>query len=168
MRRFAVIATAIAAAAAFGACRITLEDDSFPVDAGSNLSASCMAAQTANDLAFLEARVFGTACTFSGCHNGANDDAGRMDLRAGMSYASLVGKPSDIDDRFMLVDPGNPNKSFLLYMVQHFEKEEMDPPAMDPPVDVGFMPQNTGGRPICSQKREAIERWIAAGAMPSP
>lgn len=163
MRRLAVLATAVAA---LGACRLSLEDDSFPIDAGSNLSASCMAAQTASDLAFLESKVFATACTFSGCHNGANDDAGQMDLRAGMAHASLVNKPSNVDPSYMLVVPGMPNQSYLLMMVQHFGPEEMSPPADPPPFDIGFMPQNTGGRAICAPKREAIERWIAAGAMP--
>lgn len=163
MRRLAVLATAVAS---LGACRISLEDDSFPIDAGSNLSASCMAAQTASDLPFLEEKVFATACTFSGCHNGANDDAGMMDLRSGMSHASLVGKPSKVNPDFMLVVPGMPKQSYLLMMVQHFTPEEMEPPTAPPPLDIGLMPQNTGGKPICGPKREAIERWIAAGAMP--
>ncbi|MGE0404469.1 MAG: hypothetical protein AB7T06_47605 [Kofleriaceae bacterium] len=163
MRRFVVLATAVAS---FAACRLTLEDDSFPIDAGSNLSASCMAAQTASDLAFLETKVFATACTFSGCHNGANDDAGRMDLRSGMAHTSLVNKPSNIDPAYMLVVPGQPNQSYLMMMVQHLTPEELSPPADPPPLDIGFMPQNTGGKPICAPKREAIERWIMAGAMP--
>lgn len=165
MRRFAVLATVVAT---FAGCRITIDEagGSAIPDAGSNLSASCMAAQTASDLAFLESKVFGTACTFSGCHNGANDDAGRMDLRAGMAHASLVDKPSNVNPDYMLVVPGMPNKSYLLFMVQHFEGAQMDPPADDPPIDIGFMPQNAGGKPICAPKREAIERWIAAGAMP--
>lgn len=166
MRRLALFATCVAAVAAWGACRITLEDDSFPIDAGSNLSASCMMAQTSSDLAFLETKVFATACTFSGCHNGTDDDAGRMDLRSGMAFASLVNQPSNIDPSFMLVVPGQPTQSYLLMMVQHFRPEEMSPPAEPPPFEVGLMPQNTGGKPICAPKREAIARWIAAGAMP--
>lgn len=163
MRRFAVLATAVAT---LGACRLSLEDDSFPIDAGGAVSPSCMAAETASDLAFLETKVFATACTFSGCHNGANDDAGRMDLRSGMAYASLVGKPSNVNPDFLLVTPDFPNQSYLMMMVQHIAPEEMDPPADPPPLDIGLMPQNTGGRPICVQKREAIARWITAGAMP--
>lgn len=166
MRRFVVLATAVSVAATFGACRLTLEDDSFPIDAGSNLSVSCMQAQTASDLAFLETKVFATACTFSGCHNGASDDAGMMDLRSGMAHASLVGKPSKLDPSYNLVVAGEPTQSYLLMMVQHFEPEELSPPADPPPSDVGFMPQNTNGKPICAPKREAIERWITAGAMP--
>lgn len=162
MRRFVVLATVVAS---FAACRISLEDESFPIDAGS-LSPSCMAAQTASDLAFLEEKVYATACTFSGCHNGANDDAGRMDLRMGMSHTSLVNKPSNIDPTYMLVVPGQPSQSYLLMMIQHLAPEELSPPASPPPVDIGFMPQNTGGAPICVPKREAIERWIVAGALP--
>ncbi len=166
MRRFVILAAVVSAAAIISACRITLEDDSFPIDAGSNLSKSCMDAQAASDLAFLESKVFATACTFSGCHNGASDEAGMMDLRTGMSHASLVNKPSKLAPSYMLVVPGQPTQSYLLMMVQHFEPEQMSPPADPPPFDVGFMPQNTGGKPICAPKREAIERWITAGAMP--
>ncbi|MFN0251180.1 MAG: hypothetical protein ACKV2T_30170 [Kofleriaceae bacterium] len=166
MRRFVVLATAVSVAGTFGACRISLEDDSFPIDAGSNLSASCMAAQTASDLTFLETRVYATACTFSGCHNGASDDAGMMDLRSGMSLASLVNKPSKLEPAYMLVVPGQPTQSYLLMMVQHLSPEEMTPPADGPPIDIGFMPQNTGGKAICMPKREAIERWIVGGALP--
>ena len=166
MRRLAVLATVIATTATISACRISLEDDSFPIDAGENLSASCMEAKTASDLAFLETKVFATACTFSGCHNGATDDAGMMDLRSGMAHASLVNKASKLDTAYMLVVPGQPAQSYLLMMVQHLEPEQMSPPANPPPFDIGFMPQNTGGKPICTPKREAIERWIAAGAMP--
>jgi len=41
----------------------------------------------------------------------------------------------------------------------------MNPPAMPPPPTIGFMPQNSGGQLLCSQKLEAIERWIAMGAL---
>lgn len=168
MRRFVVLATALAVTAGLGAlggCRLSLEDDTVPVD-GNNLSPSCMAAQTASDLAFIEEKIFATACTFSGCHNGANDDAGRMDLRMGMSHTSLVGKPSNIAPAYMLVAPSAPDQSYLLMMIQHLTPAEMNPPTVAPPVDIGYMPQNAGGAAICAPKREAIQRWIAAGAMP--
>jgi hypothetical protein len=38
----------------------------------------------------------------------------------------------------------------------------MTPPATVP--EVGFMPLNTGGAPLCAEKRAALERWIAMGA----
>lgn len=161
MRRFAVLATVVAG---FVACRTSLEDDSFPIDAA--LSASCQQAQTESSVDFLEEFVFARHCNFSGCHNGQNTDAGMMDLRAGMAHASLVNVASKVNQDYMLVVPGMPNQSYLLMMVQHFEPEEMSPPADPPPADIGLMPQNAGNRPICGPKREALARWIEAGAMP--
>lgn len=137
------------------------------VDSGVDapLSASCMEAQTASDLAFIEQKIFKQSCIFSGCHNGANTDAGRVDLREGMSHAHLVGFDSALDPSRKLVVAGAPDQSYLLMMIKHIAPENMSPPADPPPAMVGFMPQNSGGSTQCLPKREAIQRWIEAGAL---
>lgn len=164
MHRFAVLAGLVVLAPA---CRLSLEDGaSGPVDSGVDapLSASCMEAQTASSLTFLETKVFAQSCIFSGCHNGAATDAGRVDLRAGMSRAHLVDFDSVLDPSRKLVVAGEPDQSYLLMMVKHIAPENMSPPASPPPAMVGYMPQNSGGSTMCLPKREAIERWIMAGA----
>jgi len=165
MSRLAVLASCIALVPA---CRYSLEDGSSNAVIDSSvdapLSPSCMEALTHSDLAFIEAKIFGQSCVFSGCHNGANTDAGRLDLRAGMAHAELVNVDSVIAPTYKYVVPGQPNQSHLLMMIQHIPPAMMSPPGMAPDPQIGFMPQNTGGRPICVEKQDAIQRWIMAGA----
>ena len=51
-----------------------------------------------------------------------------------------------------------------MMMVQQIKPSNMAPPLMSPPGDVGFMPQGTGNILLCPEKRDAIERWVTAGA----
>ena len=164
MIRYAVLVSCVALAPA---CRYSLEDDaSVPVDSNVDapLSASCMAATMHSDLAWIETNVFKQSCIFSGCHNGANTDAGRLDLREGMSFAELVNIDSVIAPTYKYVVPNQPNQSHLLLMIQHIPPAMMSPPTVAPDPQIGFMPQNAGGRALCVEKRTAIERWIMAGA----
>lgn len=165
MTSFAVLASCIALVSG---CRYSLEDgaSNITVDASVDapLSLSCMEAVTHSDLAFIETKIFAQSCIFSGCHNGANTDAGRLDLRSNMSFAELVGVDSVIAPTYKYVVPGQPNQSHLLLMIQHIPPAMMSPPTADPNPQIGFMPQNAGGRPICVEKRDAIQRWIMAGA----
>lgn len=173
MSRLVVLAGFIA----LSACRLSLEDGSeiSPVDSSVDapLSASCMEALSHSDLAFIETKIFAQSCIFSGCHNGADTAAGRLDLRAKGtgtpavppgSHAKLVGIDSVQAPTYKYVVPGEPNKSYLLMMIQHIPPAMMSPPAAAPDPQIGYMPQNAGGRPICAEKRDAIQRWIMAGA----
>ena len=117
-----------------------------------------------SDLAWIEDNVFKQSCIFSGCHNGANTAAGRVDLRLGNSHRTLVDVDSAIDPTRKLVVAGAPDQSYLLMMIKHIAPDDMAPPASPPPANIGYMPQNAGGATMCIQKREAIERWIEAGA----
>jgi hypothetical protein len=155
-------------------CRMSLDDDDdgtsddtdsddMPIDAP--ISMACMEATTYQNLANIEAKIFKQSCVFSGCHNGANTDAGRLDLREGMAFADLVGIDSQISPDHKMVAPGDPKASYLLVIMQHVPLAEATPPAEVPPASVGYMPQGTAGVPLCVQKREAIERWIMAGAL---
>lgn len=124
---------------------------------------SCQEATMHSDLTWIENNVFKQSCIFSGCHNGSGA-AGPLDLRAGMSHGTLVDAVSSLDPRHRLVMPGEPSQSYLLMMIKHIAPEDMDPPTSPPPESIGYMPQNAGGATMCVQKREAIERWILAGA----
>jgi hypothetical protein len=164
MLRLAVLASFVALAPA---CRLSLEDgSSAAADSGVDapISAACQEATMHSDLAWIENNVFKTSCIFSGCHNGAMTDAGRVDLRVGMSHSHLVNFASGLDGTRMLVVPNQPNQSYLLMMVKHIAPGMMSPPASEPPATVGYMPQNAGGAILCVQKRDAIQRWIEAGA----
>jgi hypothetical protein len=164
MSRVAVLASLVLVSA----CRIVLDDGS-STDAGSSadafVSAACTEAKSHSDLAWIEANVF-KSCTFSSCHHGQpGQDAGRIDLRVGQSFAFLVNFPSALDPTRKLVVPSVPNQSYLLMMIRQIPPGMMDPPASAPDPSIGFMPQNSGGSAICAEKRDAVERWIAMGAL---
>ncbi len=122
-------------------------------------AAPCMAAVTHADLTWIEQNIFQLSCTFSGCHDSAND-LGKLDLRPGMSRNSLIGVTSIADPTRILVVPNDIHSSYLMLSLHDFPPEMATPPGVTPAV--GYMPQ---GAPIlCCQKLQAIERWIMASA----
>ena len=140
------------------ACKIDL--DHAP-DAGNgkcqmSTSASCVDAAGHQELSWIQDNVFTKQCTFSGCHNGENTKQGKIDLRAGHSFATLVNGDSMLMTGAKLVVPGDPTSSYLEVMLGSV------PGTVDR--TVGLMPQNTGGQLLCCQKLDAIKGWIAAGA----
>jgi len=162
----------VAIASLLCGCRISLEDNTnveFASDGGtggracsvSTTSPQCLSATTHSDLAFIEQNIFAISCNFSGCHDSAGD-AGKLDLRAGMSHDHLVGVASRIDGTRTLVVPNDVAASYLLLMLRDVAPAMASPPGNPPPGSIGFMPQ---AAPIlCCQKLDAIERWINAGA----
>jgi hypothetical protein len=136
-----------------------------PPGADAPPSAACLEATMYEDLTNIEDKIFRLSCIFSGCHNGAATDAGRLDLRAGMSHAEMVGIDSEVDVGKKLVVAGDPGSSYLLLMMGHIAPGDFDPPTVAPPGSIGLMPQGTGGQLLCAEKRDAIERWITAGAL---
>ena len=92
--------------------------------------------------------VFAASCTFSGCHSGG-DPAADLSL-VGDFAARIVGVDSGQRPDFKLVDPGNPNKSYLLIKVRG--DDEMVSQQMPP------------GNPLSAEQVEIIRAWIASGA----
>lgn len=178
MLRFAVAAGLVLAAG----CRTQLSDaptldlgDDTTPDADpsgrtckvSTTSSSCLDAdkqQPAPTLAWIETNIFKTSCIFSGCHDGSPSKQGTIDLRAGMSYAHLVGYGSEIDTTRKLVVANDIHASYLMLMLHDFDPSMASPPGSPPPGDIGYMPQSTDNTSLCCQKLDAIERWITAGA----
>ncbi|MDE2704152.1 MAG: hypothetical protein F4Z57_19875 [Gemmatimonadetes bacterium] len=92
--------------------------------------------------------VFAVNCTFSGCHSGGEPAA---DLSLEGDFASrIVGVDSGQRPDFKLVDPGNPNKSYLLIKVRG--DDEIVSQQMPP------------GNPLPAEQVEIIRAWIASGA----
>lgn len=92
--------------------------------------------------------VFAVSCAFSGCHGGE-------ELAAGLSLEGdfagrIVGVASEQRSGFLLVDPGNPNKSYLLMKVRG--DDEIISLQMPP------------GNPLPAEQVEIIRAWIASGA----
>jgi hypothetical protein len=151
-------------------CRIDLDHADTPgPDAGggatcaTSTASSCMDAVGHSDLTWIQDNILTPQCTFSGCHNGASTPAGMIDLRGGMAYAHLVGAASALEPTRKLVVAGNPAQSYLEVMLGTIAPEAADPPADPIRSDVGTMPMSAGL--LCCQKLDAVDRWIAAGAM---
>ena len=163
---------AVLVSLALVACRTSLEDEPDADTSGARVckvatTAPCMMAESQASLAWIETNVFAPSCGPSGCHNGSATVAGRFDLKnPGMSHDDIVNADSMIETSRKLVVPGQPKQSYLLMMMRQFPPSEMEPtPAVGPPGDIGFMPQNSGGATVCCQKLDAVERWIMAGAL---
>ncbi|HMG25123.1 MAG TPA: hypothetical protein VK607_27485 [Kofleriaceae bacterium] len=146
-------------------CRVSLEtDESHRACAINTSSAVCSEAVNHSDLKWIEQNVFAPNCNLGGggaCHGGASD-AGKLDLRAGLSHGHLVGVSSMIDRTRQLVVPGDVAASYLMLMLGDVAPAMASPPGAPPPGNIGYMPQTSGT--LCCQKLDAIERWIADGA----
>ena len=92
--------------------------------------------------------VFAMSCTFSGCHSGG-EPAADLSLEGNFA-ARIVGVDSGQRPDFKLVDPGNPNKSYLLIKVRG--DDEIVSQQMPP------------GNPLSAEQVEIIRAWIASGA----
>jgi hypothetical protein len=132
-------------------------------DAETGVSPACLEAANHSDLTWIQANIFDHQCEFSGCHGSdSGGNTGRQDLEAGSAIASLVNQPSNLVTGVTLVLPGNSAASYMMVMLGSV-------PGTIPPTDmsgsdIGTMPLNTDGALLCQQKRDAIARWIDAGA----
>ena len=99
--------------------------------------------------------VFDNSCANSVCH-AAPANAGNLNLTYGLSYEDLVGRapqnPAAAAAGMKLIDPGNPENSFLLTKL-------MGPTAPEQGARMPF-----GGGVLHSGKIDAIRTWIEAGA----
>ena len=99
--------------------------------------------------------VFDKSCANSVCH-AAPANAGNLNLTYGLSYEDLVGRapqnPAAAAAGMKLIDPGNPENSFLLTKL-------MGPTAPEQGARMPF-----GGGVLHSGKIDAIRTWIEAGA----
>lgn len=152
---------------ALGALALAACDTSVHLVDATVASPSCVEATQHSDLAWIEANIFKKSCVFSACHKGRALDAGKLTLEAGQSHLELVDIVSDRYDTWKLVVPGDPAKSYLMVIIDpklDDKGQVVDPAGFDGPItpDVGPMPQNSAL--LCKEKRDAIQRWIEAGA----
>ena len=92
--------------------------------------------------------VFAVSCVTSGCHSGGEPAAG-LSLEGDFA-ARIVGVASEQRSGFLLVDPGNPDESYLLLKVRG--DDEIISQRMPP------------GNPLPAEQVEIIRAWIASGA----
>lgn len=100
--------------------------------------------------------LFASSCTYSSCHGGPGTPSG-LDLRAEDLHASLLGHTPTANTSMPLVDPGNPDNSWLVQLLSNCE------PTDDAGNIVAHMPRNapTLSDPALVAK---VREWIAAGA----
>ena len=93
-------------------------------------------------------QIFAVSCVTSGCHSGGDPVAG-LSLEGDFA-AHIVGVASEQRSDLKLVDPGNPDKSYLLMKVRG--DDEIISQRMPP------------GAPLSAEQVEIIRAWIASGA----
>lgn len=132
-------------------------DDDGNRDSGPDaISASCREAMDHSDLTWIQDRVFQPSCAgFSACHMGTAPDAGGLSLERGQTHLQTVGVDSDLFPQFKRVVAGDPANSYMMIIMGQYPG----------PIDskAGMMPYNSPL--LCKEKRDAVERWIAAGAL---
>ncbi len=160
---------ALAAVLLFAGCQIDLDSSSSkPKQATctvNTVSQSCIDAANASDFTFVKTKIFDANCFGSACHEATGSAKLKFskDVSQSDAYANLMNYKSTVDPNYMVVVPGDPMASYMMLMVQKIPPAQMTPPAADPPKNIGYMPQ--ANPVLCCQKQDAIQNWIAAGAM---
>ena len=133
-------------------------DDSSAGDAGPDaISPTCMEATQHSDLTWIQDKIFQPSCAgFRDCHQGAAVDAAHLSLERGQSHPQLVGIDSELFPAFKRVVPNDAAASYLMISIGAYPGPLKE--------GVGTMPYNSPL--LCKEKRDAIERWIMAGAPP--
>ncbi|HLU68241.1 MAG TPA: hypothetical protein VKZ63_18280 [Kofleriaceae bacterium] len=121
----------------------------------------CLEAADHSDLEWIQANVFTRSCaSFTSCHQGSALSAGGLNLEEGMVPGTIVDVPSDLAaDRgtpMDIVEPGDPQASYLMHILGRYGKTPEENPLIDPAI--GIMPFNNAE--LCDEKIAAIERWI--------
>ena len=115
-------------------------------------SASCLAAENHSDLAWIQDNILTPGCAaFAACHKGAATSAKGLSLESGLTLARTSGIASKTDPNFNLLVEGNANQSYILMVLGR-------KPLPQGVVINASMPYNNP--PLCSQKIEAMARWI--------
>jgi hypothetical protein len=97
--------------------------------------------------------ILTASCAVSGCHRGNNPEEG-LSLAAGESHAATVGVPSGQASDLNLVEPGDPQKSYLFHKISGTQRSVGG--------DGTRMPRNRA--PLRAADIEKIRQWIEQGA----
>jgi len=99
----------------------------------------------------IQTQIFTPTCAKAGCH-AASAGSGGMVLEAGSAYSEIVGRGSTSNPSFNRVEPGVPERSYLLKKVRG-----------DADITGARMPLD-GPPYLTSEQIEGIAGWIRAGA----
>ena len=105
---------------------------------------------TALTFSQIQAQIFTPTCAKAGCHSAAAASEGLV-LEAGQAYGLLVGRPASGNGSLARVEPGSPERSYLILKLRG-----------DPGITGERMP--LGGPYLTSDQIAGIAAWIRAGA----
>lgn len=120
--------------------------------------ASCLAANNYSDLPSIEENIFKRQCSFGPCHDDRGPPAEKLVLLPGKSHAELVNVASIQQPDILLVEPGRPDRSYLMIKMGEYDQALRKKT---------IMPQGSVAG-MCFEKRDAIRRWIESGAPGMP
>ena len=117
------------------------------------------------DYAWISENILKKSCgNFDACHAGAtpkrglNLDTGAFDgvyaADPARPHANLVNVDAVDAPGMKLVEPGSPENSYLMITLGRYDQTKLNS---------SLMPRGQAGA-FCDEKKDAIERWIAAGA----
>jgi hypothetical protein len=165
---------ALLAAVLAMSCRISIDDRIAPsqCEAREDIPV-CAEAANHSDFAWLQDNVFSSNCSSDSCHSTPKEGDPAPDGRILLTtdaYTTLLGPDgmgadSEVAPGRKLVVPGNPEASYMFFLLRGVYAEQGAPPFDEPPDDVGYMPMSSST--LCCEKIEAVRRWIEAGA-PGP
>lgn len=118
---------------------------------GPELSAGGAPISGFNDI---QGRIFTPLCATSACHSGNPPANAPLSLDPGAAWSQLVGVPSAELPSMNLVEPGDPDRSYLVLKLRGT--------AGDAGGTATLMP--LGGAPLDAEQEAAVEAWIADGA----
>jgi hypothetical protein len=104
----------------------------------------------AETLSALQSAFLTPSCALAGCHNAASAQAGLV-LAQGQSFANLVGVSSSQVPSLLRVQPGDPDRSYLVKKLRG-----------DADIEGGRMP--AGGPFLTADEIARFESWINDGA----
>ena len=99
----------------------------------------------------VQARVFTPSCARSGCH-AASTGSGGLVLEEGRSYGEIVGRPSIQNASLNRIEPGDPERSYLIKKLRG-----------DADITGARMPQDSPGS-LTREQMDGIVGWVLAGA----
>ena len=95
--------------------------------------------------------IYDASCALAGCHLGSAPAFG-LNLAAGVSYEATVGVNSLERPKLQLVEPGNPDDSYLVRKIEGGPDIAGDP-----------MPDNAP--PLPPDEMDAVRQWITECAL---
>jgi len=99
----------------------------------------------------IQAEIFTPNCVKAGCHD-AGSAAGGMVLAAGQSYGQIVGRPSTERADLHRIEPGDPDRSYLIKKLRG-----------DADITGGRMPLDRPGS-LSREQMDGLINWVLAGA----